>query len=94
MSANGPEPRCEVCEARASETPLYGKDDRWRCDKHAVMPPKESSRSGMILADWWAASFIAQYLIAALLYAAQGQGWKTLYWLSAAGIGLAVLRLR
>jgi hypothetical protein len=48
----------------------------------------------MILADWWAASLIAQYLIAASLYGAQGQGWKALYWLSAAGIGMAVLRLR
>jgi len=48
----------------------------------------------MILADWWGASLIAQYLVAALLCGAAGQGWKALYWLSAAGISLAVLRLR
>jgi len=94
MSENGPEPRCEVCEARASETPLYGKDNQWRCGQHALTPRQASGRSGMILADWWAASFIVQYLIAAFLYAAQGHGWKTLYWLSAAGISLAVIRLR
>ena len=48
----------------------------------------------MSLADWWGALLIAQYLVAAVLYGAQGQGWKALYWLSASGIGLAVLRLR
>jgi len=48
----------------------------------------------MTLADWWAASLIAQYLVAAGLYGANGQGWKALYWLSASGIGMAVLRLR
>ena len=55
---------------------------------------RASWRSGMIMADWWGASLIAQYLIAALLYGAAGQGWKALYWLSAAGISLVVLRLR
>ena len=94
MSANGPEPRCEVCEARASETPLFGEDEHWRCGRHALMPPKPSGRSGMILADWWVALLIVQYLVAACLYGAQGQGWKALYWLSAAGIGVAVFRLR
>jgi len=83
-----------VCDARASETPLYGKEGHWRCGKHAVTPRQASGRSGMILADWWVASLIAQYLLAACLYVAQGQGWKALYWLSAAGIGMAVLRLR
>jgi uncharacterized membrane protein len=48
----------------------------------------------MSLADWWGVSLIAQYLVAALLYGLQGQGWKALYWLSASGIGMAVLRLR
>jgi hypothetical protein len=48
----------------------------------------------MTTADWWGASLIAQYLVAALLYGLQGQGWKALYWLSASGIGMAVLRLR
>ncbi len=94
MSTNGPEPRCEVCDARASETPLYATEDRWRCGQHAVMPPTRSRQSGLMLADWWAASLIAQYLIAAGLYGAQGQGWKALYWISATGIGLAVLQLR
>ena len=94
MSANGPEPRCEVCDARASETPLYGEEGHWRCGQHALMPPKASGRSGMILADWWAASLIVQYLVAASLYGANGQGWKALYWISASGIGMAVLRLR
>ena len=94
MSENGPEPRCEDCGARARETPLFGKDEHWRCGRHALMPPKPSGRSGMILADCWAASLIAQYLIAAGLYSAQGQGWKALYWFSAAGIGMAVLRRR
>ena len=51
-------------------------------------------RCAMKLADWWAASLIVQYLIAAALYGLQGQGWKALYWLSASGIGMAVLRLR
>ncbi len=53
-----------------------------------------SWRCAMSLADWWAASLIAQYLVAASLYGANGQGWKALYWLSASGIGMAVLRLR
>jgi len=48
----------------------------------------------MSLADWWVVLLIAQYLVAAVLYGLQGQGWKALYWLSAAGISLAVLRLR
>ena len=56
--------------------------------------PDSSWRCGMTLADWWGASLIVQYLVAALLYGAQGHGWKALYWLSAAGIGTAVLRLR
>ena len=34
MSANGPEPQCEVCEARASETPLFREGDCWRCRQH------------------------------------------------------------
>ena len=51
-------------------------------------------RSEMSMADWWGASLIAQYLVAAVLYVLQGQGWKALYWLSASGIGMAVLRLR
>ena len=94
MSANGPEPRCEVCDARASETPLFRKGDQWRCGQHALLPPKASGCSGMILADWWVVLLIAQYLVAAVLYGLQGQGWKALYWLSASGIGMAVLRLR
>ena len=48
----------------------------------------------MTTADWWGASLIAQYLVAALLYGLRGQGWNALYWLSASGIGMAVLRLR
>lgn len=48
----------------------------------------------MTMADWWGVSLIAQYLVAALLYSLQGQEWKALYWLSASGIGMAVLRLR
>lgn len=51
-------------------------------------------RPGMTTADWWVASLIAQYLVAAVLYGLQGQEWKALYWLSASGIGMAVLRLR
>ena len=94
MSENGPEPRCEICDARASEMPLFGEDEHWCCGQHALMPPRTTRRSGMILADWWAASLIAQYLVAAGLYGAQGHGWKALYWVSAAGIGMAVLRLR
>jgi len=56
--------------------------------------PCASGRAGMSLADWWVVLLIAQYLVAAVLYGLQGQGWKALYWLSAAGISLAVLRLR
>ena len=94
MSANGPEPRCEICNARASETPLFGEDDHWRCGQHALVQRNASGRCGMILADWWVVLLIAQYLVAAVLYGLQGQGWKALYWLSASGIGMAVLRLR
>jgi len=35
MSANSPEPRCEVCDVRASETPLSREGDHWRCRQHA-----------------------------------------------------------
>ena len=35
MSANGPEPRCDVCEARASETPLSRSGSIWLCGTHA-----------------------------------------------------------
>ena len=35
MSANGPEPRCEICEARASETPLFREGEQWFCPQHA-----------------------------------------------------------
>jgi len=35
MGANGPELRCEVCDARASETPLIRESDQWRCSQHA-----------------------------------------------------------
>jgi hypothetical protein len=37
MSANGPEPQCEVCDARASETPLSREGDHWLCNQHASM---------------------------------------------------------
>ena len=39
MSENGPEPRCEVCDARASETPLFREGDSWRCYRHAAAQP-------------------------------------------------------
>jgi len=35
MSANGPEPRCDFCEARASETRLTWQGNAWRCSVHA-----------------------------------------------------------
>lgn len=35
MSENGPEPRCDVCEARASETPLSRSGSVWLCGLHA-----------------------------------------------------------
>lgn len=39
MSANGPEPRCEVCDARASETPLFREGEQWRCGQHTSVRP-------------------------------------------------------
>ena len=39
MSANGPEPQCEVCDVRASETPLSREGDQWRCSQHASGQP-------------------------------------------------------
>ena len=35
MSANGPEPCCDICEARASETPLSRSGSIWLCGTHA-----------------------------------------------------------
>ena len=46
------------------------------------------------IADAWVASLMLQYLVAAALYSAAAQPWKTVYFLSAAGISLAVLRMR
>ena len=48
----------------------------------------------MMLGDWFVKALILQYLLAAGAYAWQGAGWKGLYFLSAAGISVAVLKLQ
>ena len=48
----------------------------------------------MTIADRWVCSLIFQYLVAASLYAGAGQGWKCLYFVSAAAISVAVLKMR
>jgi hypothetical protein len=45
------------------------------------------------IADWWVRSLIVQYLIAAGLYAGGGMPWKALYFVSAAAISVAVLKM-
>ena len=48
----------------------------------------------MLLGDWFVKALILQYLLAAGAYAWLGAGWKGLYFLSAAGIRVAVLKLQ
>lgn len=47
-----------------------------------------------MLGDRFILLLMAQYLLAALLYLWQGHYWKMLYWLSALGISVAVLKMR
>jgi hypothetical protein len=44
--------------------------------------------------DWFVLALIGQYLIAACAYGVEGQGWKSLYWIGAMLISVAVLKLR
>lgn len=45
-------------------------------------------------ASAWVVSLIGQYMIAAVLYGLDGRGWKALYFVSAASISVAVLRMK
>ena len=47
-----------------------------------------------MLGDSFVKALILQYLLVAGVYAWQGAGWKSLYFLSAAGISVAVLKLQ
>ena len=47
-----------------------------------------------MLGDWFVRALIVQYLLAACAYHWQGAGWKALYFWSAAGISVAVLKMR
>ena len=47
-----------------------------------------------MLGDWFVKALIWQYLVVAIAYGWQGNGWKALYFVSAAGISVAVLRLK
>jgi len=46
-----------------------------------------------MLGDWLLKLLIVQYVIIAGAYAIQGDGWRMLYFLSAAGISVAVGRM-
>ena len=46
------------------------------------------------IADWFVVALIAQYVLVAVLYAWQSSWWKALYFASAAGISVAVLKMR
>lgn len=48
----------------------------------------------MTRGDWFAVALVAQYVIAAIAYAADGAWPKALYWLGAAILGMAVLWMR
>lgn len=47
-----------------------------------------------MLGDWFVRALIVQYLIVALTYGWQGAWYKCLYFVSATGISVAVLKLR
>ena len=47
-----------------------------------------------MLGDWFVRALIVQYVLVAVAYGVQGSGWKSLYFLSAAGISVAVLKMR
>ena len=47
-----------------------------------------------MIGDWFVRALIVQYLLAACAYGCQGAGWKAMYFVSAAGISVAVLKMR
>ena len=47
-----------------------------------------------MIGDLFVKLLIVQYVLVALAYAWSHQGWKALYFLSAAGISVAVLKLK
>ena len=47
-----------------------------------------------MLGDWFVKALIIQYVVVACVYLWQGAGWKALYFVSAAGISVAVLKMR
>lgn len=48
----------------------------------------------MISGDRLSQGLIVAYVVLAMVYGAEGQWWRVLYWLSAAGITTAVLGMR
>jgi len=49
---------------------------------------------GMSPADWFVISLCVQYAIAAVWYGMEGQPWKVLYWIAAAMLNLAVIKMK
>ena len=47
-----------------------------------------------MLGDWFVRALIVQYLIVSIAYGSQGAWWKGLYFVSAAGISVAVLGMK
>ena len=47
-----------------------------------------------MVGDWFVHVLIIEYLVVACAYGWQGAWWKALYFLSATGISVAVLKLR
>ena len=47
-----------------------------------------------MLGDWFVLALIGQYVLVAAVYAWQAAWWKALYFVSAAGISVAVLKMR
>lgn len=48
----------------------------------------------MLWGDGFVIALIVQYLVVSLVYALQTSWYKALYFISAAGIGVAVLKMR
>lgn len=53
-----------------------------------------TSWSGWMRADHFVLALIVQYVLAALAYAWERSWWRALYFLSATGISVAVLKMR
>ena len=47
-----------------------------------------------MIGDWFVRALIVQYVLVACAYGWSHQGWKALYFISAAGISVAVLKLK